>query len=71
MESEALCCGRLSANYSLHILIFNNPQFSKLLNTSRTFYSLRTLEKASKNAPTEGSNLVESFFDWMKYWVDI
>ena len=50
----------LPTNYSLNILIFNNPQnpifanFQKFL-TSPNSYTLKTFEKLSKNAP----NIIE------------
>ena len=61
----------LSINYSLHFSVFNSPksnifQFSKLLKIP-----LITFEKSSKNSyKTKKSNLMESFFDWIRSRLD-
>ena len=64
----------VQCNYSLLISIFNNPQiqyFPIFPNTPPNFSALKTFEKSSKNYWTKDSKLIESFFEWMKSWLDI
>ena len=72
-EFRGTCLWRwyLAINYSLHFSVFNSPksnifQFSKLLKIT-----LITFEKSSKNSyKTKKSNLMESFFDWIRSRLD-